>query len=67
MSTNECPTDAPTLCGESTLARGLCVPTEADCNIRSTDPRPFPGSDKFPKKTEQTQRKYGYGIYQDLM
>ena len=67
MSTNGCPTDAPTLCGESTLARGLCVPTEADCNIRSTDPRPFPGSDKFPKKTEQTQRKYGYGIYQDLM
>jgi len=45
MSANGCPTTAPTLCGESTLARGLCVPTEADCNTRSEGSRPFPGMD----------------------
>jgi exonuclease III len=35
----QCPTPTPILCGSRTLARGLCVATAAECEIRTLEKR----------------------------
>jgi len=45
MSTRKskkCPKDNEYLCGNKTLARGLCVKTRKECKTRTTDKRPIP-------------------------
>ena len=43
MASNlRCPEKSPVLCGKKTISRGLCVPKEEDCHIRSDSFRNIP-------------------------